>query len=178
MEFKAFDKISRLKRTVVVTEKIDGTNACVIVSDDGTELACQSRTRVIVPGDDNMGFAKWAYEHKEELLKLGPGHHYGEWWGQGIQRRYGLTEKRFSLFNTGRWNDDNKPTCCHVVPVLGQGNDFTVVDDCVEWLRNNGSKAAPGYKFPEGIVAFHTQGRSYFKVTLEKDDEPKSRVQQ
>lgn len=49
-----------------------------------------SRTRWITPEDDNYGFAKWANENKEELLKLGIGQHFGEWWGSGIQRGYNL----------------------------------------------------------------------------------------
>jgi hypothetical protein len=28
---------------------------------------------------------------------------------------------------------------------------------------------------PEGIVVYHTAGRMYFKKTIEKDSEPKSR---
>lgn len=175
MEFQAFDKIPRLRRTIVVTEKIDGTNACIAIGDDG-EFAAQSRSRVIVPGDDNYGFAQWAYSNKEDLLKLGPGYHYGEWWGAGIQRRYGLTEKRFSLFNTGRWaSNPDKPDCCGVVPILAVG-DLSCVDEAVQQLRNKGSVAAPGFMFPEGVVIYHTSSRQMFKVTLERDEEPKGKA--
>jgi hypothetical protein len=59
-------------------------------------------------------------EHRDDLLTLGPGRHFGEWWGAGIQRRYGLTEKRFSLFNVTRWGEA-RPACCHVVPTLYRG---------------------------------------------------------
>lgn len=175
-EFKEFQKIPRLKRQVVITEKIDGTNACVIVSEDGTALAAQSRSRLITPEDDNYGFAQWAQDHTEELLKLGPGHHYGEWWGAGIQRRYGLTEKRFSLFNTGRWTPENPnlPKCCHVVPVLYTG-DLSGVDESLNLLRTQGSMAAPGFMNPEGIVVYHSASRSLYKVTLEKDEEWKGK---
>ena len=104
-DFVAFPKIPRLSRRCVITEKIDGTNACIFIGEDG-EFLVGSRTRWITPENDNHGFARWAYEHKDELLGLGPGRHFGEWWGQGIQRGYGLKEKRFSLFNTSRWMDD------------------------------------------------------------------------
>ena len=58
-------------------------------------------------------------------MELGVGQHFGEWWGFGIQRGYGLHERRFSLFNTGRWSDPAvRPACCGVVPVLADG-DFT-----------------------------------------------------
>lgn len=170
-EFKAFDKIQRLKRGCVITEKIDGTNAQIWISDDGAEIHAASRNRWITPEDDNCGFAKWVEENKAELLKLGPGHHYGEWWGAGIQRRYGLTEKRFSLFNTGRWsNPEDRPACCHVVPVLYAGNfDSTTVNEVLEGLRLNGSAAAPGFMDPEGVVVFMTAGRQLYKVTLDGD---------
>lgn len=33
MEFRAFPKMSRLTREVIVTEKIDGTNACIFIGE-------------------------------------------------------------------------------------------------------------------------------------------------
>src|SRR5438105_3732245 len=100
--FEEFPKIARLSRDCIVTEKIDGTNAQIFITEDGT-IHFGSRSRWITPENDNYGFARWATEHKEDLLKLGPGRHFGEWWGCGIQRGYGLKEKRFSLFNVMRW---------------------------------------------------------------------------
>ncbi len=91
LEFHAFDKIARLSRECVITEKIDGTNASVFIGENG-EFLTGSRTRWITPDDDNYGFSHWAHDHKAELLELGPGHHFGEWWGEGCQRNYGLTE--------------------------------------------------------------------------------------
>jgi hypothetical protein len=103
-EFIAFPKIARLRREIIVTEKIDGTNSCIFIGEDG-EFLMGSRNRWITPESDNYGFAKWAMAHKEELMGLGHGRHYGEWWGAGCQRGYGLTnnDKRFSLFNVIRW---------------------------------------------------------------------------
>src|SRR5687767_11177216 len=101
-EFREFQKIARLNRAVIVTEKIDGTNGCVVVSEDGLTVTAQSRSTIITPQNDNFGFAKWVQDNAEELKQLGPGYHYGEWWGCGIQRKYGLDEKRFSLFNVSR----------------------------------------------------------------------------
>lgn len=57
-EFVSWPKIARLNRDMVVTEKIDGTNAAIIVTEDG-DLYCQSRTRVISLEQDNFGFAAW-----------------------------------------------------------------------------------------------------------------------
>lgn len=177
IEFVEFPKIARLKRPMTVTEKIDGTNACVVISDDGTEIGAQSRNRLITPENDNYNFAQWVQDNREELMKLGPGHHYGEWWGRGIGRNYGLTERRFSLFNTARWNPDNpnRPACCRVVPVLAQGTPVDI-EKVLHYLRELGSSAAPGFMKPEGIIVYHGASRTYYKVTLEKDDEPKSRV--
>src|SRR6478609_4562760 len=115
-EFQEFPKMPRLSREVIITEKIDGTNAQVLITPEG-EIHAGSRTRWITPESDNFGFAAWVRDNREQLLQLGPGRHFGEWWGSGIQRRYGLTEKRFSLFNVKRWGE-SRPACCHVVPVL------------------------------------------------------------
>lgn len=175
-EFQEFPKIPRLKRSIVITEKLDGTNACVIVCAEGREVAAQSRNRLITPDADNYGFAKWVEANRDELVKLGPGHHFGEWWGLGIGRGYGLTEKRFSLFNTARWNDQNpnRPACCGVVPLLYQG-DLSGVDTAMERLKTLGSVAAPGFMNPEGVIVYHSASRSMFKVTVEKDEEHKGK---
>jgi hypothetical protein len=194
--FVAFDSIPRLSRDMIVTEKLDGTNAQVLVSEHGTVLA-GSRSRWIRPGKttDNFGFAQWVADHADELRALGPGAHYGEWWGAGIQRGYGLDEKRFSLFNVGRWSSaqtarssdvfeiDAPPRstqcvqvpCCHVVPVLARWTfDTHVVDSTLAALAVKGSRAAPGFMEPEGVVVFHTKSGSLYKKTLDKHDGHKS----
>lgn len=174
VEFASFNKIARLSRQCVITEKIDGTNAQIFIGPNG-EFLTGSRTRWITPDNDNFGFSAWAHSHKEELIRLGEGRHFGEWWGAGIQRKYGLTEKRFSLFNVSRWEQD-RPACCHVVPILYRG-----VFDTVEVLRMigvlslRGSFAAPGFMNPEGVVVYHEAGNVLFKKTLEKDDEWKGK---
>lgn len=177
--FQPFPKIARLNRETIVTEKIDGTNASVFVSDDLALVLAGSRSRWVTLGDDNFGFAKWVKEHEDELRTgLGPGTHYGEWWGAGIQRRYGLTEKRFSLFNATRWIDDVRPACCSVVPELARDLDIrAAVERGLDLLRTHGSMAAPGFMKPEGVVAFHAASGQLFKVTLEKDEEWKGKAQ-
>jgi hypothetical protein len=172
--FQAFPKIPRLNREVVVTEKIDGTNACVYIPDDESGVYAQSRSRFIVPGDDNYGFAAWVAEHSAELAQLGPGHHFGEWWGRGINRGYGLTERRFSLFNVHRWGE-TRPACCDVVPVLARGDLQSAVSLADLHLRIKGSVAAPGYMNPEGYIVFHTAAQAMFKVTLVGDEKPKGK---
>lgn len=177
-EFVGFPKIPRLKRDIVITEKIDGTNACVLVPEDDGPLLAGKRTSWVTPENDNFGFAKWVKENEDMLRRLGPGRHFGEWWGAGIQRRYGLTEKRFSLFNVHKWQDGvARPSMCHVVPVLYRGpNSDEAIASALEKLRTEGSVAAPGFMNPEGIVVFHTASSTLYKITLEKDEEPKGKA--
>lgn len=172
--FEAWQKIYRLNREVIVTEKVDGTNGVIHVAEDGRVLA-GSRSKWVTLADDNHGFARWVAAHEDELRTgLGFGTHYGEWWGAGIGRRYGLTEKRFSLFNVTRWTDEVRPACCHVVAELARGIGFEEpIHRALRLLRAEGSRAAPGFMKPEGIVAFHTASRELYKVTLEKDESPK-----
>lgn len=205
VEFVEFPKIKRLSRECIVTEKIDGTNAQIFIpkpnditepygiraSESSTPFLIGSRTRWITPDNDNHGFARWCYDHIEELLALGPGKHFGEWWGSGINRGYGLKkgEKRFSLFNTVRWHQhdaepqeisteyseikkyqEKLPKCCHLVPVIWKGIfDTYMVDRKLEELAQFGSLAAPGFMNPEGIVLYHIAGNVAFKKTLGND---------
>lgn len=171
-DFIPFPKIPRLKRGCIITEKLDGTNAQIVIGEDGS-IRAGSRNRWITPEADNYGFAGWVERNKEELLQLGPGQHFGEWWGNGIQRNYGMKEKRFSLFNSGRWSSD-RPACCDVVPVLYAG-DFSsnTVDWVLDTLKETGSIAAPGFMKPEGIIVFMTASHHLYKVLAENDHQPK-----
>ena len=173
--FQGFPKIARYSRLCTVTEKIDGTNASIWIDDLCVDFRTASRTKWITPQDDNAGFSRWAHEHKEELMQLGPGHHFGEWWGLGIQRKYGQTRKRFSLFNTFLWSDAaTRPACCDVVPVLYEGMfEQQAIEDRIVGLRHGGSVAAPGFMNPEGIVIYHQAAKLYFKKTLVGDEKPK-----
>lgn len=177
--FKEWPKIERwAKQLWVITEKIDGTNACIIVPEDTTQpIHCQSRARIISTSNDNFGFAKWVEQNNETLRWLGPGYHYGEWWGSGIQRGYGLKEKRFSLFDTFRWDKSEPkkvpPMCCNVVPVLEitSGNIGNSIQFCMDELKKTGSKAAPGFMNPEGIIIYNVGAKMRFKKTF--DDKAK-----
>lgn len=196
--FEAWPKMARLSREVVITEKIDGTNAQVLVlpyseaanipggsnplwsgGEPGNHLAifAGSRTRIVAPDNDNFGFAAWVRDNAEELVKLGPGRHFGEWWGRGIQRQYGKKDRTFSLFDTTRWGDSaqagtnaSRPACCSVVPELYRGQfDTVVIDAFVDSLRKHGSLAAPGFENPEGVIVWHTAANLGFKKTLVGD---------
>ena len=215
--FVEFPKMARLSREVIITEKIDGTNACICIAKGslvthpeaiahrfhgGTDyvMLAGSRTRWITPTDDNFGFAAWAARNSDALWSLGEGTHFGEWWGSGIQRGYGLPkgEKRFSLFNVSRWvlagqtpgvrskvwdntaktwketMQDVLPECCGLVPVLYRGEFVQAAwDNSLLALATAGSVAAPGFMKPEGVVVFHTAAQVGFKKTIEKDESPK-----
>lgn len=207
--FVEFPKIPRLRREVSITEKIDGTNAAIAVrevpyaqspvlyyedqigylygrnfggldSNKAYGVFAQSRSRLISVNDDNFGFARWVHDNMVELAEtLGTGVHFGEWWGSGVNRGYGLQkgEKRFSLFNRKRWSDLEilSPVVgLGVVPEVTHGILSTqLVDDALEDLRMNGSKVVPGFKNPEGVVVYHVAANASFKVLLENDDTPK-----
>lgn len=199
MEFLPFPKIPRYTRECVITEKLDGTNASVLIAPLGTPtqppsvfdniaywddfdtntrwgMWAGSRVRWLQTWEDNYGFANWVRNNARELQKLGEGHHFGEWWGNGIQRGYGLTEKKFSLFNTHRWDDAQlRPKCCDVVPTMYRGDfDSAKVQMVIEDLAKRGSMAAPGFMNPEGIIIYHTAGNLMFKKTIKGDEEGKS----
>lgn len=181
-EFLSYGKIPCLMSGYCITEKIDGTNAQVYITEEGTVHA-GSRNRWITPSDDDFDFAKWV-EAKADVLRelLGPGRHYGEWWGKGIRRGYDLDDRRFSLFNVGRWWDTDLPLEEHgitVVPVI----DKQDIDDMSMYYRatearyallDSGSYAAPGYMNPEGIMAYHTRSGHLFKYPFEPAPKSKS----
>ncbi len=205
--FEAFPKMGRLFRDIVITEKLDGTNAqiyinavnvvefyegyedaqnTIIAEVDGVGIWAGSRNKFITPGDDNYGFAKFVKDNAPELIKgLGIGRHFGEWWGKGIQRGYGLDTKKFSLFNTTRWKTvasdapdrETLPACCSLVPELYRGPfSQEAIDRMLEGLSKYGSRAAPGFMDPEGIITFHTAANVGFKTTIKNDGVPKGQV--
>lgn len=166
VQFKAWEKIPRENPfNVTITEKLDGTNACIIISDNEI-IGVQSRKRLITPEDDNYGFAQWVSENKDDILGLGEGYHYGEWAGLGIQKNpHDIPGKKFFLFNTFRWNENNpnRPACCDVVPVLFQGQlSPEVIPDLLTKL----SESAGENQSPEGVIVYYHAFRKYTKHTI------------
>ena len=129
----------------------------------------QSRTRLITPEDDNFGFAKWVQDNAEQLIKdLGEGHHFGEWWGKGINRGYGLEKRRFSLFNPNKHS-----SVCHTVPhirtlTFDEFENTTWLETTKDEFEEFGSFAAPGYMKPEGLVIYAEKAKTYWKVIIDK----------
>lgn len=203
MEFKSWPSIPRMsKERAIVTEKLDGSNSAVRIrsvtsetsqdsalpvitvhTTDGSgsfEVYAQSRKRLLQPTKegDNFGFARWVYENAPALVRvLGPGDHYGEWWGQGIQRSYGLSERRFSLFNAPRWFETLHPTEArseisnlYIVPTLFMGDFYDLpIKELRDSLVEKGSQAVPGFK-SEGMVVYLREVNASYKVLLENDD--------
>lgn len=191
MEFKAFPEIKRINKVEMsITQKIHGTNAQIFivpipddiaqasewmikgtypeVEIDGKYFAifAGSRTRWITPEDDNFGFASFVMQNKQEIVeKLGEGQHFGEWAGPGINSGEGLSEKTFVLFDHRRFPEGRPlPPRTVVVPVLYQGPlSLEAIDQAMLDLKTNGSKLAPGFMRPEGVVA-HIMGTRYKKV--------------
>lgn len=215
IEFEDFGKTPRLNRagSMTISEKIDGSNAAVVIepvehpADTAESLGgfrlvagpgydyvvgAQSRNRLIFPGKsrDNAGFAGWVDFNAEALVDLlGPGRHFGEWWGQGVQRGYGLDHKVFSLFNTRRWlklNDQREGWLSaalaiqmDVVPELYTGAfSDQAIRDSLDRLKIFGSKAAENWgvlgRKAEGVIIYHHELRGKMKAFIENDDVPKS----
>lgn len=205
MEFRSWGKTPRLYRDIVITEKVDGTNAAVIfeelaegearhpeslavITRDGInyQVGAQSKNRLITPGKatDNYNFAQWVRENRELLFdRLGPGHHFGEWAGKGIQGRYGDIDYRvFSLFNTARHKEtffytepiNGTRVMVESVPVLYEGTfSGEAVQGAIKILREFGSAFEPFHRNPEGIVIYHTQSKQSYKVTFDNNDKGK-----
>ncbi len=160
MEFKEFSKITRLNNVRwAITQKMHGTNASVWIipnAEGGIDFNVGSRTRFITPDDDNYGFARFVYENKDKFIELlGPGVHFGEWAGPGINSGEGLTEKTFFLFDHWKYPEGRPlPPRTRVVPVLakGGGTQAVPIEAVFMALKSNGSQAAPGFMRPEGIV--------------------------
>ena len=164
--------------------------------EDKIYLFAGSRNRWLKIGkqSDNHGFASWVKEHGAELVMLGEGRYFGEFYGKGIQQTYGLDHKRFALFNVSKWHDarlekrlisvneqtgeetytEVAPNCCEVVPILYEGMfDTQVIEYYLDKLAREGSRAVPGYLDAEGMCIFHTASGHYYKKTLQNDEKHK-----
>lgn len=90
--------------------KLHGTNAGVVFGTDG-RICAQSRTQIIAPGNDNMGFAVWVETNMDWFTSLQdlpaqngferPMTIFGEWCGKGIMKKVavsGIGAKIFAIF--------------------------------------------------------------------------------
>lgn len=194
-EFRKWGSTPRWHKGLTITEKIDGTNACIVIYDG--QVKAQSRNRMITPDNDNAGFAKWVYENAGALTDtLGYGYHYGEWYGEGIQKNpLGIEGKRFALFHATKYTEANgyelnKVDGLETVPLLfhGQANLWTV-SNILQELQIYGTKvvgakttavesAIPGLQptvayhkaaEAEGIIVWHKETQQKYKILLKND---------
>lgn len=200
-QFKSWGSTTRENKNKTITEKIDGTNACLVIKDG--EVKAQSRKRMITPDDDNYGFAKWAYDNAGALMDtLGFGYHYGEWYGEGIQKNpLGVEGKRFALFNATKYTEGNGFDLSRVdgletVPLLHHGQcDLWTIPNIMQDLDVYGSKvkgaktraiSVPGLDEilfnkaadAEGIIIWNNETRTRTKMLLENDAFHKFQVAQ
>lgn len=87
--------------------KLHGTNAAVGFDEHG-EMWCQSRSQIITPEKDNMGFAKWVDNNRQAFPPLKSSIIYGEWCGQGIMKGTAISQLPkmfipFAIRSGDRW---------------------------------------------------------------------------
>lgn len=178
----------RFHKYLTITEKIDGTNACIRIL-DGT-VSAQSRKRVITPDDDNFGFAKWVHDNAGALTDvMGYGVHFGEWFGEGIQKNpLGIEGKRFAHFSPWKFNDEQKERITEsglveFVPVLFEGQaDIYTIPNVMQDLDLYGTrvagatKVANGYDWEldemaraEGVIVWQRETQQKYKILLDND---------
>lgn len=192
-QFKGWGSTPRWHKGLTITEKINGTNAAIVIYNG--QVKAQSRKRMITPDDDNFGFAKWVYDNAGALTDtLGYGYHYGEWFGPGIQKNpLGVESKRFALFHATKYTEDNgyelnKVDGLETVPLLfhGQADLFTVAHT-VENLATFGTRVEGAatqeivevfagedgsYTVKakaEGVIVWHKETKQNYKILLEDD---------
>lgn len=182
----------RFHKGMTIAEKINGTNACVRILDG--KVTAQSRKRIITPESDNFGFASWVYENAGALTDvLGYGVHFGEWFGEGIQKNpLGIEGKRFALFSPWKFNDTEKERIqesglVEFVPILFEGQaDYMTIPNVIEDLIYTGSrvvgaaqKFAPAIRRAhdaEGIIVWHRETQQKYKILLDNDAIHKSQT--
>jgi len=77
--------------------KLHGTNCAVQTTAGG--IVTQSRTQILTPTADHMGFAKWAHSHAAFWSTLPEGLVvFGEWCGPGIEKGMAITQVKTKLF--------------------------------------------------------------------------------
>lgn len=175
--FQKFNKIEQFKRmNVLVTTKINGTNSAIYVYKDAKtgelDLKTASRTRFIIPEDDNYGFARFVQDNKQEFIEsLGEGVHFGEWAGNGINSGEGLDHKELFLFDVYRYKDKTLPKNVRTVPILYHGEySKGIIESLAEDLKKNGSKIVEGFMRPEGMVIQFSGTNHRYKYVFDAEE--------
>lgn len=157
---KKWPKIPRLEDlSCLITEKLDGMNAIIGIDKNGN-IKPGNRNGWITPDNDNHGFAQFVYDNADELLKLGPGYHYGEWVGRGINRKYNKTDRALYLFNEYKYHDlENLPDGVKFVPLIDMfslGDEFSfdrILESIEQFTTTCNGKSLLDLKTPcEGVI--------------------------
>ena len=189
VNYNSFPSIERLENIYcIISEKIDGTNGLIEINE--TNVRFGSRNRYVFFNDDNAGFANFFRDYEARFKDAAkdiitdesyPLRIYGEWFGCGIQRNYGLKDKffmPFHLFYSKKLIEYQIPNI--VTPNIMYAGKFSieVVDACMQQLKLDGSGVVKNYKQPEGIVIFFPKYNFRLKETFDgakwKDALPKS----
>ena len=172
-EFKKFQKIKREEMLYVrCSQKINGTN-CHVVFDNGKWLAA-SKNRYLKKDSDHFGFYRFVEENYIELFNiLGPGTHYGEWCGKGIQNGEGLSNRHWVLFSQKYVNILNftkknilENHICYKAPIIIQGRPVDFRLKTVKEIENKALNFISRGSFfsdcpAEGIIT-QIEGESVF----------------
>jgi len=196
-EFHSYPKIPRYSNeTFTISEKIDGSNGVIKIDEVGNIIA-GSRTQWLVGLDakgrnlENHGFRQFVADNHDELLKLGVGTHYGEWYGSKINRNYGLDHNKFMLFNRNRYEaaihkqqtiesicpgelsnpDDLFPACVTIETILCDNISFDelsyAVANSLDALNDYGSAHVQGFMKPEGLIVRSNLRGTLYKVIID-----------
>lgn len=179
-EFRKWPKIKRfLDVDMIVTQKLEGTNAQILFEEVEQPIndfiyRAGSRNRWLTEDKDNFGFYQWVQENAAQLYRaLGPGRHYGEWCGFGIQNSEGLDERKFFSFNPFLEVPEDAQHLVQPVPLLYHGEfDLTVLYHILKDLKANGSKVN-GFHPVEGVIV-NLSGTRY-KIYLDNLDDINNR---
>lgn len=118
MEYKKYQHVEKLGREecdgvldgkVYCFAKIDGSNGCIFLDDNG-DVCAGSRRRALTLDDDNGGFYQYVLEHPEfrAYLEKHPNHIlYGEWMIPHTIRTYSEDVwKNFYVFDVFEYNNN------------------------------------------------------------------------
>lgn len=107
-EWAEYHNVQPRKRKFVGTVKLHGTNAGLAM--ENGQIVCRSRSRIITPDDDNMGFARHIMAHEDAVREILPEgvSVFGEWCGAGIQSSVGISAEQklfvaFAMRVDGEW---------------------------------------------------------------------------
>lgn len=185
-DFKGYPKTPRLEQeTVTISEKVDGTNGVLYIHKphlcdvtNGIELSpyvlAGSRSKWLQDEGkkswDNHGFGAWVAEHASELHNLPAGFHYGEWYGKGINHGYGMTDRKFMLFNRKRYERlEDLPKCVELETIIEDEVPVYELLSVIDRIKNEvsvkGSYHVPGQAMVEGLIMrFRLSAKVYKEV--------------